>query len=97
MPAEDMIITAQWQINQYTIHFNTDGGTPIADITQNYGTDVTAPADPTKEGYTFAGWDKEIPSTMPANDMTINATWTINSYEIRFKDSEHMYDDVVRT
>jgi uncharacterized repeat protein (TIGR02543 family) len=49
MPAEDMTITAQWQINQYTIHFNTDGGTAIADITQDYDTAVTAPANPTKE------------------------------------------------
>jgi hypothetical protein len=49
MPAEDMTITAQRQINQYTIHFNTNGGTEIADITQDYDTAVTAPANPTKE------------------------------------------------
>ena len=75
MPAENMTITAQWSINQYTISFNTDGGSAIAPITQDYGTDITAPADPTKTGYTFAGWDREIPTTMPAGDMTLTAHW----------------------
>ncbi|MCI7401124.1 MAG: InlB B-repeat-containing protein [Christensenella sp.] len=84
MPIEDLIITATWQINQYTITFDTNGGSEIAPITQDYGTDITPPEDPTKEGYTFKGWDKEIPSTMPAGDMTITATWQINQYTITF-------------
>ena len=78
MPAENMTITARWQINQYTITFDTAGGSEVAPITQDYGTTITAPANPTKTGYTFAGWDKTIPSTMPAGDMTITARWTEN-------------------
>ena len=75
MPAENMTITAQWSINQYTISFNTDGGSAIAPITQDYGTDITAPAAPTKTGYTFAGWNGAIPATMPAEDLTLTAHW----------------------
>ena len=75
MPAEDMTLTAQWRINRYTVTFDTDGGSAVAPITQDYGTDITAPADPTRGGYTFIGWDTEIPTTMPAGDMTIKAKW----------------------
>lgn len=75
MPAGDMTIKANWAVNQYTITFNTDGGSAIDPITQDYGTAITAPADPTREGYTFIGWDKAIPATMPAGDMTITAKW----------------------
>lgn len=75
MPAEDLTVTAQWRINQYTITFDTNGGSAVAPITQDYGTAITAPADPTREGYTFIGWDKAIPTTMPAENMTITAKW----------------------
>ena len=75
MPAEDMTLTAQWRINRYTVTFDTGGGSAVAPITQDYGTAITAPADPTREGYTFIGWDKAIPATMPAGDMTIKAKW----------------------
>lgn len=75
MPAENMTVTAQWEINQYTITFDTAGGSEIAPITQDYGTAITAPADPTREGYTFIGWDKAIPETMPAENITLKARW----------------------
>lgn len=78
MPAGDMAITAQWQLNQYTITFDTAGGSEVPSITQDYGTAITPPAAPTRTGYTFAGWDKTIPSTMPAGNMTITARWTEN-------------------
>ena len=75
MPAENMTVTAQWEINQYTITFDTNGGSEIAPITQDYGTAITAPANPTREGYTFIGWDMEIPKTMPAENITLKARW----------------------
>ena len=75
MPAENMTVTAQWEINQYKITFDTNGGSEIAPITQDYGTAITSPADPTREGYTFIGWDREIPTTMPAENITLKAKW----------------------
>ena len=84
MPAENMTVTAQWEINRYTITFDTAGGSEIAPITQDYGTHITAPADPTREGYTFIGWDRKIPETMPAENMTVTAQWEINRYTITF-------------
>ena len=84
MPAENITVKAQWEINQYTITFDTNGGSEIAPITQDYGTKITAPADPTRKGYTFKGWDKEIPETMPAENITVKAQWEINQYTITF-------------
>ena len=84
MPAENITVKAQWEINQYTIAFDTNGGSEIATITQDYGTEITAPADPTRKGYTFKGWDKEIPETMPAENITVKAQWEINQYTIAF-------------
>ena len=75
MPAENITVKAQWEINQYTITFDTNGGSEIAPITQDYGTEITAPDNPTRKGYTFKGWDKEIPETMPAENITITARW----------------------
>ena len=84
MPAENITVKAQWEINQYTITFDTNGGSEIAPITQDYGTEITAPDNPTRKGYTFKGWDKEIPKTMPAENITVKAQWEINQYTIAF-------------
>ena len=62
----------------YTLTFDTNGGSTIAPITQDYGTAITAPADPTKTGYTFAGWTPAIPTTMPAENLTVTAQWRYN-------------------
>ena len=75
MPAENITITAKWTINQYTITFDSNGGSDVKAITQDYNSSVKAPADPTREGYTFDGWDKEIPAKMPAENITITAKW----------------------
>ena len=79
-----MTLTAKWTANSYTITFDTNGGSAVAPITQDYGTDITAPAAPSKTGYTFMGWEPEIPATMPAEDMTITAKWSINQYTVTF-------------
>ena len=84
MPAENITVKAQWEINQYTITFDTNGGSEIAPITQDYGTEITVPDNPTRKGYTFKGWDKEIPETMPTENMTVKAQWEINQYAITF-------------
>mgnify|MGYP004456160861 CR=1 FL=1 len=72
---EALALYPVWNTNQYTITFDTNGGSEIAPITQDYGTAITAPAAPTRDGYTFMGWDMEIPTTMPAENMTITARW----------------------
>ncbi len=74
----DLTLTAKWQVNQYTITFKPENGGQDIVIKQDYGTAITAPANPTKTGYTFAGWDRESPTTMPAGDMAITARWTEN-------------------
>ncbi len=84
MPAQSLTLKAHWTISQYTITFDTDGGSVIAPITQDYGTAITAPEDPTKAGYRFDGWDQTIPATMPAENVTVKATWTANTYMVSF-------------
>ena len=71
-----LTLYAKWTINQYTITFKPENGDEDTTITQDYGTPVTAPANPTKTGYTFAGWDRAVPATMPAENMTVTAQWT---------------------
>ena len=90
MPDEDVTITAQWTINQYSITFNVDGGSDVMTITKDYGTDITAPANPEKEWYTFDGWDPALPDKMPAENMTATAQWTINQHKVTLTDSDHV-------
>ena len=72
---QNTIIKPEYTANQYTLTFNTAGGSIIAPITQAFGSAVTAPAAPTKEGWIFQGWDKKLPATMPAENLTLTATW----------------------
>ena len=94
--ATDLPLTAKWQINRYTITFDTAGGSEVPSITQDYGTAITPPAAPTRTGYTFAGWDKAIPSTMPAENITLTAQWQVNQYTITFKPENGGQDIVIK-
>ena len=96
MPAENMTITARWQVNQYTITFKPENGGQDIVIKQDYGTAITAPANPTKTGYTFAGWDRESPTTMPAENITLTARWQVNQYTITFKPENGGQDIVIK-
>jgi len=87
MPNEDITLYAKWNVNQYTISFDENGGTPVADITADYDSLVAAPEEPTKADHVFSGWfiDAELASmyvftTMPAEDITLYAAWTFDVY-----------------
>ena len=74
--------TATWQVNKYTITFDSNGGSDVDPITLDYGSTVTAPAAPTKTGYDFAGWTPALPATMPAENITVTANWTVKTYTV---------------
>jgi hypothetical protein len=89
MPNEDVTIKAQWTINQYSITFDTDGGSDVTTITQDYDTDIEAPTAPTKEGYTFKRWSPELPAKMPAESVSVTAIWEINKYYVVLEDTQN--------
>jgi len=85
----EITLYAHYSINKYTISFETNGGTSVTAITQNYATEVAVPEAPAKNGYEFGGWyaNEELTrkytfSTMPAEDITLYAKWDIVTYDI---------------
>ena len=88
---EDVTLAAQFGVNSYNLVYNVDG-TLYKEYTIDYGTALTPEAYPEKEGHTFSGWD-EVPATMPARDVTVSGSFTINSYNAVFK----IGDDVIET
>ena len=98
MPAEDLTIKAIWGINKYFITIDSDNGTTADTLMYDFGETVTAKlSEPTKEGYTFAGWDAALPEKMPAEDLIITAQWNINQYTMKFVDEDGTVIDSVRT
>jgi uncharacterized repeat protein (TIGR02543 family) len=79
---------AHWDINQYTITFDSAGGSEIEPLTQDYGTAIAALADPVKEGYDFEGWQPALPETMPAENLVLTAQWNIKTYTVTFVDHD---------
>jgi hypothetical protein len=75
MPAENLIITAQWKVNQYKITFDTDGWNEIGAINLDYSATIPNLQIPIKECNEFSWWDVELPETMPAHDITLKAVW----------------------
>jgi uncharacterized repeat protein (TIGR02543 family) len=94
VPAEDKTFTAQWTINKYTMTFKLENGSEDVVKTQDYASTLEAPV-PTKTGYTFAGWDAEVPTTVPAADQTFTAQWTLNSYKVTFNIDGQISDTIV--
>ena len=80
MPAHDVTVVGSFSINTYKIVYIVDG-VEYKTVTVEYGKTITPEEYPTKEGYTFSGWS-EIPETMPAQDVTVTGTFTINTYKI---------------
>jgi len=80
MPANDVEISGTFSVNAYDLVYIVDGET-YKTMSLDYGSSITAEQAPVKEGYTFSGWS-EIPSTMPANDVEISGTFSVNSYNL---------------
>ncbi len=91
MPASDLEITGVYEVNYYNVVFK-NGDEVIESLQVAYGSEITTPAAPEKEGHSFAGWG-EIPASMPAADLEFSASYSVNSYTITFK----IGDEVIRT
>jgi uncharacterized repeat protein (TIGR02543 family) len=102
IPNENITVTATWKINKYTISFDSKGGTSVSSITQDYATTVSAPTDPTYLGYTFDFWSLKGETTpytfktMPSENITLNANWTINRHDVTFILDGEIYGSSVR-
>ena len=94
MPSEDITFNAEFEVNKYTITFVVDGAE--TKITQDYNTEIIKPNDPVKEGYTFIGWDKELPQVMPSEDLVLNAKWEVLKCVIKFYDGENLLKEITQ-
>ena len=82
MPANDVEVSGSFTVNSYTLTYIVDGNA-YKTLTVDYGTAITPEAEPTKEGYTFSGWS-EIPAAMPAHDVEVTGSFTVNSYTLTY-------------
>ena len=89
---ENITLTAKWNINKYTVTFNSYGGTPVPPAQEvEYGLTATEPATaPTKTGYTFDGWylgdEKYDFSDAVEQNITLYANWEKNIYTVTYTD-----------
>ena len=91
MPAHDVTVTGSYTVNTYTLTFKI-GDDVISEMTVAYGSKIVEPTAPEKEGHTFAGWD-EHPATMPASDLTISGSYTVNSYKLTYMIGESVISE----
>lgn len=96
MPDEDVNFVAEWDVNSYTVNFNTNGGNEIAPVTFDYGEEIIITNKPVKDGFTFTGWDG-MPNDgkMPAEDITLTANWKkyVSSDSLNFRTELYKYDN----
>ncbi len=100
MPAEDVTVTGTFSDHTYYVYYLVDGEL-YESASYTYGATIVPLAEPAKTGYTFSGWS-EIPATMPPNDVTVNGTFTANTYYIKyyvdgelFQTVSYYYNDAV--
>ena len=89
MPAHDVTVEGTFSVNSYTLKYMVDGE-EYKSYAIDFGTAITPEENPTKEGYTFSGWS-EIPETMPAHDVTVEGTFSINSYTLIYMVDGEVY------
>ena len=101
MPAKDFEVSNTYKLNKYTLTFKADGST-ISSEQKYFGQAISAPSIPTKTGYSTVGWDKNVPSAMPASNLTFNAVYEAIKYYIRYSvdgtekyTEEHIYGDAI--
>ena len=82
VPAQDVTYTAQYEINKYKVIYKVDGA-EYQSVDVEFNAAITAIAAPTREGYTFSGWSA-IPATMPAENVTVTGSFTVNQYKVTF-------------
>ena len=92
MPASDVTITGSYTINKYKLIYQVDDETYMT-VEIAYGSSITPEENPSKEGYTFSGWS-EIPETMPASDVTITGSYTVNKYKLTYVVDDETYKTI---
>ena len=73
-----LVLKVYYTRNSYKLTYVVDKET-VKEETYKYEENVTAIATPEKTGYTFSGWDKTVPTTMPAEDVTVSGSFTANT------------------
>ncbi len=92
MPAKDVTVTGTFTVNKYKLTYSVDGE-EYKSYDIEYGSTITSETEPTKEGYTFSGWS-DLPETMPAKDVTVTGTFTINKYKVTYMIDGEVYQTV---